>query len=57
MQKTIINRSEGHFAIQENPDGSVLIEKNMQFRLLMTEQGIRKIENALTGRVLSMENE
>lgn len=57
MQKKIILRPEGHYILQENLDGSVLIEKNLQYRLLLEEAGLISIENALTGRKFSTRRE
>lgn len=58
MDKLIINRfDEGHFSLKENPDGTIVIEKNLQYRFTLADEGIVRMENALTGRVFSMKNE
>ena len=56
-KKAIITRAEGHYSLMENPDGgTVLLEKGLRYRFTLFTDGIVRIEDAVTGRVLDMEN-
>ena len=52
----VLEYPEGHFLLKEGED-EIMITKNLRYSFMLSEDGIEKIEDRLTGRVFSMKPE